>query len=306
MLDYEKASCVFPNGRGVKDVTFAVPDGRITGFVGRNGAGKTTSMRLALRLLAPTGGAVHWDGAPLTPDVVNRFGYMPEERGLYPRMRVDEQLDYLGELRGLSRSDARRDRKRWAEALGFADKAKERLQTLSLGNQQRVQLASAFLGSPRALILDEPFSGLDPVAVDTLSSHIRAFRAEGVAILVSSHQLSLLEDLCDDAVVISEGAVVAAGRMTEMLDDDEGAFTVQFEAGAAPWSERPAEVEKTDDDLVYRFSPTASLPLSVVVSRAAEHAPIRAVAKVRRSLADVLLASQDDPSAARVEAGGVR
>lgn len=305
MLQYDNASCVFPNGRGVAAATFAVPDGRIVGFVGRNGAGKTTSMRLAMRLLQPTGGEVRWDGSPLGPGVVKGFGYMPEERGLYPRMRVDEQLDYLGELRGLSRADARRDRRRWAEALGFADKAKERLQTLSLGNQQRVQLASAFLGSPRALILDEPFSGLDPVAVQTLSEHIRDFRANGAAILVSSHQLSLLEGLCDEAVIISDGAIVAAGAMADILEDTDGAFTVEFAMGTPPWLRRPAEVEATENELVYRVTPSASLPLSVIVSEASTHGQIRAVSKVRRSLADVLVASQS-PDVAPVVSGGSR
>ena len=193
------------------EVSFTVRPGRTTGFIGANGAGKTTTMRIILGVLAPDAGRVELGGRPLTLPVRARFGYMPEERGLYPKMKVADQLVYLGRVHGLDLATARRRTHELLEQLGLADRADDHLQTLSLGNQQRVQVAAALVHDPIALVLDEPFSGLDPLAIDAMGLQLRAHAEAGVPVLFSSHQLELVERLCDDVVIIHEGRVVAAG-----------------------------------------------------------------------------------------------
>jgi ABC-2 type transport system ATP-binding protein len=198
-------------------VSFAVPEGEIVGFVGPNGAGKTTAMRIALGELEPDAGEVRWRGRPLDAEARRRFGYMPEERGLYPKMRVLEQLVYLARLHGLSKADAGQRATVTIEALGVDERAGDRVENLSLGNQQRVQLAAALVHRPDVLVLDEPFSGLDPVGVDVLSGVLRREADErAVPIVFSSHQLELVERLCDRVVLIDRGRIVAAGTIDEL------------------------------------------------------------------------------------------
>lgn len=198
------------------DVSFTVRPGRMTGFVGANGAGKTTAMRIILGVLAPDAGRVELGGRELTLPVRARFGYMPEERGLYPKMKIREQLVYLGRVHGLDTATARRRTDELLESLGLADRADDLLQTLSLGNQQRVQVAAALVHDPILLVLDEPFSGLDPLAVDDMGGRLRQRAADGVPVLFSSHQLELVERLCDDIVIIDRGRVVAAGEAASL------------------------------------------------------------------------------------------
>ncbi|MBI3647336.1 MAG: ABC transporter ATP-binding protein [Actinobacteria bacterium] len=197
-------------------VSFVVPEGRIVGFVGPNGAGKTTAMRIALGVLEPDRGEVRWRGSRVDPDARRRFGYMPEERGLYPKMKVGEQLVYLARLRGLSKHDARRRTQETIELLGVGERANDRVETLSLGNQQRVQLAAALVHDPELLVLDEPFGGLDPIGVDVLSGVLHRHAEAGAPVVFSSHQLELVERLCDDVVLINHGRVVASGAIEEL------------------------------------------------------------------------------------------
>jgi ABC-2 type transport system ATP-binding protein len=198
-------------------VSFTVPDGQIVGFVGPNGAGKTTAMRIALGVLRPDAGQVRWRGRPVDAVMRRRFGYMPEERGLYPKMRVLDQLVYLARLHGLSSSDARQRAIETAEVLGVGARAKDRVESLSLGNQQRVQLAAALVHEPDVLVLDEPFSGLDPVGVDALAGVLRRQSdARGVPVVFSSHQLELVERLSDAVVLIDHGRIVASGTIDDL------------------------------------------------------------------------------------------
>lgn len=212
----------FGGRRALDDVSFTVRPGRTTGFVGANGAGKTTAMRIVLGVLAADAGRVELGGRELTLDVRRRFGYMPEERGLYPRMAVADQLVYLGRVHGLDAATARRRTAALLEELGLADRAKDGLGTLSLGNQQRVQVAAALVHDPVLLVLDEPFSGLDPLAVDAMAAQLRARADAGVPVLFSSHQLELVERLCDDVVIIDRGRVVAAGPADRIRADRTG------------------------------------------------------------------------------------
>ncbi|MGZ5293159.1 MAG: ABC transporter ATP-binding protein [Actinomycetota bacterium] len=198
------------------DVSFAVPEGAIVGFVGPNGAGKTTAMRIVLGVLGPDAGEVRWRGQPVDALARRRFGYMPEERGLYPKMRVREQLVYLARLHGLPAGHAARRADEIVATMGVEERAGDRVESLSLGNQQRVQLAAALVHEPDALVLDEPFSGLDPVGVDVLAGVLRRqAQNHGVPVVFSSHQLDLVERICDAVVLIDHGRIVASGTIDE-------------------------------------------------------------------------------------------
>ena len=217
MLELLDLSRRFGDIVALDGVTFSIPDGEIVGFVGPNGAGKTTTMRIALGVLEPDAGDVRWNGSAIDAEGRRRFGYMPEERGLYPKMKVLEQLVYLARLHGLTRPDASRRAAETIEVLGVAERANDRVETLSLGNQQRVQLAAALVHRPDVLILDEPFSGLDPVGVDALTGVLRGeAEGRGVPVVFSSHQLELVERLCDRVVLIDHGRIVAAGTIEEL------------------------------------------------------------------------------------------
>jgi ABC-2 type transport system ATP-binding protein len=206
--------------QALRDLSLEVRAGEIVGFVGSNGAGKSTAMRITLGVLEADSGEVRWAGRPIDLDVRRRIGYMPEERGLYPRMRVGEQLTYLARLHGLDAAAATSAMEHWTEVLGIAERRGDEVLKLSLGNQQRVQLAAALVHHPEILVLDEPFSGLDPVAVDVMSGVLRDQAAAGVPVLFSSHQLELVEALCDRVGIIKSGSLVAFGDIEELRRTD--------------------------------------------------------------------------------------
>lgn len=212
--------------QALRDLSLEVRAGEIVGFVGSNGAGKSTAMRITLGVLEADSGEVRWDGRPIDLDVRRRIGYMPEERGLYPRMRVGEQLTYLARLHGLDASSATSAMEHWTEVLGIAERRGDEVLKLSLGNQQRVQLAAALVHHPEILVLDEPFSGLDPVAVDVMSGVLRDQAAAGVPVLFSSHQLELVEALCDRVGIIKSGSLVAFGDIEELRRTDTRRWVV--------------------------------------------------------------------------------
>lgn len=215
-IEVRQLTRMFGELRAVDAVSFTVHGGQLTGFVGGNGAGKTTTMRMIMGVLSISAGDVLWRGRPITALDRRGFGYMPEERGLYPDQAVLDQLVYLGRLRGMSPAAARASVTDHLERLGLGDRAKEKVQKLSLGNQQRVQIIAALMGEPQALVLDEPFSGLDPAAVDSMADLLREHTARGVPVLFSSHQLDLVERLCERLVVLARGRVAAAGTADEL------------------------------------------------------------------------------------------
>jgi len=222
MIEVNGVTRQFGDRLVLDDVTFEVAGGRMTGFVGGNGAGKTTTMRIILGVLAANGGTVTLDGRPITSADRARFGYMPEERGLYPKMKVAEQLTYLGRLHGLSTAAARAEVDALLERLGLSERANDTLESLSLGNQQRAQIAAALVHRPVALVLDEPFSGLDPMAVEVVLGVLRDYAAQGAPVLFSSHQLDIVERLCDDIVVIGGGRILAAGSRERLRAEHSG------------------------------------------------------------------------------------
>ncbi|WP_449283418.1 ABC transporter ATP-binding protein [Leucobacter sp.] len=251
MIDIAGVSRSFGDRRVLDDVGFRVEGGRMTGFVGGNGAGKTTTMRIILGVLAADAGTVSLDGRPLTAADRSRFGYMPEERGLYPKMKVLEQLVYLGRLHGMSAAAAKTSATGLVERLGLAERANDTLESLSLGNQQRAQIAAALVHEPTALVLDEPFSGLDPMAVEVVLGVLRDYAAQGAPVLFSSHQLDIVERLCDDVVVIGGGRILASGSRESLRADHAGsAFEIELAgpAGDAGWVRDQPGVEVTHLD----------------------------------------------------------
>ncbi|PWV77801.1 ABC transporter ATP-binding protein [Nocardia neocaledoniensis] len=216
MLEVARLVRRFGDNVAVDHVSFTVAPGALTGFVGGNGAGKTTTMRMIMGVLAVHAGEVGWNGRPVTAADRRAFGYMPEERGLYPKQPVVDQLVYLARLRGVSAAAAKTRAGELLERFGLGDRGKDKLESLSLGNQQRVQIAAAVIAQPTALILDEPFSGLDPVAVDSMAELLREYADQGVPVLFSSHQLDLVERLCDQLVILAAGRVVGQGSVESL------------------------------------------------------------------------------------------
>ena len=270
------------------DVRFEVAPGRLTGFVGANGAGKTTTMRIILGVLAPDAGTVTLEGRELGAGDRRRFGYMPEERGLYPKMRLEEQLVYLARLHGFGAAAAHRNAQALLERLGLAERAGEYIEKLSLGNQQRAQIAAALVHDPEVLVLDEPFSGLDPVAVDVVVQVLKDRADAGAPVLFSSHQLDIVERLCDDLVIIAEGQIRAAGAREDLRAEHA---TLRYElapAGDVGWlrSEPGIDVVETDG--------------SSVLFDAADEGAAQRVLRAAIARGDVVEFSRRQPSLAQI------
>ena len=248
LLELHSISRSYGSRAVLKDVSFAVRGGRITGFVGSNGAGKTTTMRIILGVLGPDGGEVTLDGAPITAEQRSRFGYMPEERGLYPKMKLAEQLVYLGRLHGMTSEQAEKSTASLLKRLELDARADDLVESLSLGNQQRAQIAAALVHEPNVLVLDEPFSGLDPLAVETVLAVLKDRAATGVPVLFSSHQLDIVERLCDDLVVIADGGIRASGSREQLRTEHSRDRFELLVDGDAGWirSEKGVEVLEFD------------------------------------------------------------
>lgn len=270
----------------VDDVSFSVVPGRVTGFVGANGAGKTTTMRMILGVLAPSSGEILWDGAPITVEQRRRIGYMPEERGLYPRMKVAEQLIYLGRLYGATPDDAARRADELLDHFDLGERRGDLLDSLSLGNQQRVQIAAAVIHRPDALVLDEPFSGLDPIAVDQMVE-LLAREAGDLPLLFSSHQLDLVERLCDDLVILSAGRVVAAGSVDELRGVGADRVRVTFEDTDAAWLRDLGGLEVLEADGPTAFVELAGTTRAQLLETAMGRAPVIEFATVRQPLSEI-------------------
>jgi ABC-2 type transport system ATP-binding protein len=213
VLEVSGLSKRFGNVQALDGCTFAAEPKKLTGLLGPNGAGKTTIMRSLVGLVEPDRGALSWRGAPITEQTWHRFGYMPEERGLYPAMAVREQISYFARLSGMSRAAAQQRARAVIDQVGLHEQASRRVEQLSHGNQQRVQLAVALVHDPELLILDEPFAGLDPLGVSALGDLLLTAADDGATVLFSSHQLDLVQHLCHDIVTIDHGRVVLAGSL---------------------------------------------------------------------------------------------
>ncbi len=253
---------------------FSVPPGTLFGFVGRNGAGKTTTMRIVCGLLAADAGSVTWRGRAIDEAVRARIGYMPEERGLYPKMRARDQLEYFGVLHGLSHAEARGAAGEWLARLGLSERASSRIEQLSQGNQQRVQLAAALVHQPDVLVLDEPFAGLDPIVCDVLTDLLREQAARGVPVLFSSHQLELVEHICEEVAIIDHGRLVACGAVDELRAGGPRVIRADVRGAGADWSAGLAGVrvvERAADGVVLERDPDTDSQRVLDAARRAGH-----------------------------------
>ncbi|WP_328604609.1 ATP-binding cassette domain-containing protein [Amycolatopsis sp. NBC_00345] len=287
-LEIDRISKRYGEKVALDGVSFDVRAGELFGFVGGNGAGKTTTMRIALGVLTADSGEVRFDGRPITHETRTRIGYMPEERGLYPKMKVLDQLVYLAELHGLSTNDAHRSAELWLARLGLGERRKDEVQKLSLGNQQRVQLAAALVHDPAVLVLDEPFSGLDPLAVDVMSGVLREKAARGVPVVFSSHQLELVERLCDRVGIIHNGRMAAVGTVAE-LTRGAGSRLVVTAPGTRPgWASTVPGVrvlEERGSTTVLELDPSADD--QAVLAAALATGPVTEFSRHRRSLTEL-------------------
>ena len=287
MLELAGVSRSFGDVRALDDVSFTVRRGRLTGFVGGNGAGKTTAMRIILGVLSSDAGTVTLDGQPLDGPTRATFGYMPEERGLYPKMKVAEQLAYLARLHGVDRGAADRRARTLLDRLGLGERADDKLETLSLGNQQRAQIAAALVHEPQVLILDEPFSGLDPMAVEVVQGVLTEQASRGVPVLFSSHQLDVVERLCDDLVVIAAGTIRAAGDREELRARfTEPRYVLRVDGDLGWLRDEPGVqvVELAGSEAVVEADPDGA---QQVLRAAVARGPVLEFAPVRPRLAEI-------------------
>ncbi|WP_020098494.1 ABC transporter ATP-binding protein [Microbacterium sp. 11MF] len=288
MLQLRGITKSYGSRRVLDDVAFDVAPGRLTGFVGGNGAGKTTTMRIMLGVLGRDAGEVTLNGAPVTAADRRLFGYMPEERGLYPKMKVLEHIVYLARLHGFSKTDAATRATALLEELGLGERLGDNVETLSLGNQQRAQIAAALVHDPEVLILDEPFSGLDPIAVDVVANVLQTRAAQGASVLFSSHQLDVVERLCDDLVIIAGGTIRAAGTR-EGLRAEHTTRRVELVSGTdAGWLRDEPGVEVIDFDGGYAlFEADSDETVQRVLQRAVAAGDVTTFAPRRPTLAQI-------------------
>jgi len=251
-LEIRNVSKTYGSSQAVDDVSFTVTPGRIFGFLGTNGAGKTTTMRMILDIIRADSGSIMWNGTANTDVPRHRFGYLPEERGLYPKMGVDEQLLFLAQLYGASKRDATARLDEWLERLDITENRKKRVEQLSKGNQQKIQFLAAILHDPEILILDEPFSGLDPVNAEQMKGAFLEMRDRGKTIIFSTHQLDDAQELCQEVAIIHRGRLMISGDIFDVRKS-MGRQVVKFSAaGNEPlaWLDRMpgVSVARTRED----------------------------------------------------------
>lgn len=209
----------FGDFTAVNDISLRLDKGKMLGFLGRNGAGKTTTFRMILGLSGTTTGHITYEGKNINKHMYNKVGYLPEERGLHPKMTVEEELTYLATLKGLSSRDIQQRIDYWLERFAITENRKKRIQSLSKGNQQKIQLLASMLHEPELLILDEPFSGLDPVNVELLKRAVKDLNDKGSTIIYSSHRMEHVEELCDDVCIIDKGQLVVSGDIQKVRSE---------------------------------------------------------------------------------------
>ena len=307
-LELDRLTKRYGEVQALDGLTFTVPPGQVFGFLGPNGAGKTTAMRAIVGVAAMDSGTVRWGGEPIAMAARRRIGYMPEERGLYPSMQVLDMLEYLARLHGMTAAAARSAAAHWAGRLGLGDRGQDRIEALSLGNQQRVQLAAALVHDPGLLVLDEPFSGLDPVGVDAMSEVLAERAAAGVTMLFSSHQLDLVEHLCQSVAIIDHGRLVVEGGVAEL--SQSGPLRVSVRVAGDPdgrWAQQlgpDAAIDQvTDGTVVVRLARRDDAQAVLDQARAA--GPVEQFGFVRRRLSEVFrdaVRAGNEPDAARAGA----
>ena len=248
-------------------LSFTARPGRILGFLGPNGAGKTTAMRCVFGLVNPDAGEVKWHHEPIDAATKLHFGYMPEERGLYPKMQVGQQIAYFARLSGMDRAAAETAATAWLRRFELASRAGDKLEELSHGNQQRVQLACALVHEPVVAVLDEPFAGLDPIGMETMTQVLRGLAAAGMAIVFSSHQLDLVADVCQDVVIIDHGRAVLSGEVDELRRSSPIRF-LEVDVDGRAWTAVVPGTESTVRNGRHRYLVDRSAELDRILDRA--------------------------------------
>jgi len=289
--------------QAVRAVDLNIPRGSIYGFLGPNGAGKTTTIRSIMNIIVPDGGEILFDGVPLTRERLDRIGYLPEERGLYRKMTCLDQLVFLGQLKSLERGDARKRGARWLERMGLAEWADRKVDALSKGMQQKVQLAATFMFDPDLVILDEPFSGLDPLNVEVMRDIIREEHARGCTIIFSTHMLAQAERLCDHICLIDGGAVVVDGTIDAVRDrfPQDGVRAAYPEGVAMPES-LPGVARIERDENAWRLTLEPEADPQRVLDALRDHGPVSLFAARRPSLDEIFLTAVRQRRAAAKEA----
>jgi ABC-2 type transport system ATP-binding protein len=273
-------------------LSFGVPAGQVFGFLGPNGAGKTTAMRAIFGVTALDAGEIRWRDRPVDEAARRTFGYMPEERGLYPAMELADQVEYFALLHGMDRPAAARAAGHWIGRLGLSGREKTRIDALSHGNQQRAQLAVALVHDPELLVLDEPFSGLDPGGIDDMSSILAERAAAGVTVLFSSHQLDLVEDICEAVAIIHHGRLVVSGLVADLRRGDRPRLAVRVTGDRdAAWSAglgpAAATVDAVRADGTAEISITSAADSQVILDLARAAGPVEHFAYEDRRLSEV-------------------
>jgi ABC-2 type transport system ATP-binding protein len=215
-LQVEKVTKIYGDYRAVDELSFEVGQGEIFGLLGANGAGKTTTMRMILGLIYPDEGRISYHGKTYAQELTQSMGYLPEERGLYPKVRVSDQIIYLAQLKGMKRRDAENNLKHWLEKFGVPEYYNKKVEELSKGNQQKIQFIAAVIHNPQFMVLDEAFSGLDPVNVELLKSTVKELRDNGTSIVFSTHRMEHVEELCRNICILHKSKTVIKGNIKEI------------------------------------------------------------------------------------------
>ncbi|MGQ9494897.1 MAG: ABC transporter ATP-binding protein [Thermoanaerobaculaceae bacterium] len=295
-LEVQGLSKAFGSVQAVSDLSFSVPKGFIFGLLGPNGAGKTTTIRMIMRIVLPDAGTVLLEGEPIDEERRKLLGYLPEERGLYRKMKVLEHLTFLGEVRGLPREEALRRARDWLDRLGLSGKAQAKVEALSKGMQQKVQFAAALIHDPPLVILDEPFTGLDPIATRQFKDEMLALRKRGVTVLFSTHVLPQAEELCDGYCLINKGRTVFSGS-AEALKIRYGSILVKLttaDDGRALPSPLPGVLSMSQKQGAYLLQLAENVTVPQLVRLLAPTVDLTSVEMYQPSLEEIFLRAVEE------------
>ena len=289
ILDLKHIHKSFNKQKAVDDVSFSVPEQSIFGMLGPNGSGKTTTIRIITNILAPDIGEVVFDQQQLQRDQISKMGYMPEERGLYKKMKIWEQLVYLAQLKGLSSKDAKDKVYKWMDRLNIKDWWGKKIDELSKGMSQKVQFISTVVHEPRLIILDEPFSGLDPVNSEVIKNEILRLRDEGATIIFSTHRMEQVEEICEEIVLYNFGKVILSGKVNEIKQRfKQNQFSIKYEGTEPTLSEQFPVVSKQDHEMIVKIS-NGSTPNDLLRTLVNQNTSVTAYREILPSLNEIFI-----------------